>query len=321
MRIPYGFTLTSSGTLEINRSEANVVRMIFDFYMAGASLGKVVDMLHAKQISSPTGKAKWTRAAVDHLLSNGKYIAVIGMEKFMDAQFEKSARCNVDYDKEGTPRNQELWTTSTYFLYGGALQDDYRPGKEYIEPSTEALVSIMIPDIFPQDLLHVPPTDILRFREKRKDERNQFLNAIKTLRNELAQADAPEVIEAIINDEKKKIDSAANEYRKSMDILRVAKFGSILTTVITVAADVLGYCSNFPDLYKGAIESSGLWAGILTGIFEKRVGNINNPYTYLAQIKSTFSYYPGASKLFGGQPQIAKYNYTLYRGFEEFIND
>ena len=34
MRIPYGFTLTSSGTLEINRSEANVVRMIFDFYMA-----------------------------------------------------------------------------------------------------------------------------------------------------------------------------------------------------------------------------------------------------------------------------------------------
>ena len=44
------------------------------------------------------------------------------------------------------------------------------------------------------------------------------MNAIKTLRNELAQADAPEVIEAIINDEKKKIDSAANEYRKSMDI-------------------------------------------------------------------------------------------------------
>lgn len=204
---------------------------------------------------------------------------------------------------------------------GNLLEYLVAADKEYIEPSTEALVSIMIPDIFPQDLLHVPPTDILRFREKRKDERNQFLNAIKTLRNELAQADAPEVIEAIINDEKKKIDSAANEYRKSMDILRVAKFGGILTTVITVAADVLGYCSNFPDLYKGAIESSGLWAGILTGIFEKRVGNINNPYTYLAQIKSTFSYYPGASKLFGGQPQIAKYNYTLYRGFEEFIND
>ena len=104
MRIPYGFELISDGTLEVNKDEANIVSMIFDFYMAGASLGKVVDMLYSKQISSPTGKAKWTRAAADHLLSNGKYIAVIGMEKFMDAQFEKSARCNVDYDKEGTPR-------------------------------------------------------------------------------------------------------------------------------------------------------------------------------------------------------------------------
>ena len=104
MRIPYGFVLISGGTLRVNEYEANIVSMIFEFYMAGASLGKVVDMLYSKQISSPTGKAKWTRAAVDHLLSNGKYIAVIGMEKFMDAQFEKSARCNVDYDKEGTPR-------------------------------------------------------------------------------------------------------------------------------------------------------------------------------------------------------------------------
>lgn len=111
MRIPYGFTLTNSGTLEIDKSEANIVCVIFDFYMAGASLGKVVDMFHSKQISSPTGKAKWTRAAVDHLLSNGKYIAIIGLEKFMDAQFEKSARCNVDYDKEGAPRKDTRYVS------------------------------------------------------------------------------------------------------------------------------------------------------------------------------------------------------------------
>ena len=94
MRIPYGFELISDGTLEVNKDEANIVSMIFDFYMAGASLGKVVDMLHSKQISSPTGKLKWTRATVDHLLSNGKYVAVVGLEKFLDVQFEKAARCN-----------------------------------------------------------------------------------------------------------------------------------------------------------------------------------------------------------------------------------
>ena len=111
MRIPYGFTLNSSGTLEINKGKANIVCMIFDFYMSGASLGKVVDMLHAKQIPSPTGKARWTRAAVDHLLSNGKYITIIGLEKFMDVQYEKSARCNVDYEKEGTPRKNTRYVS------------------------------------------------------------------------------------------------------------------------------------------------------------------------------------------------------------------
>lgn len=111
MRIPYGFTLANSGMLEINRSEEDIVCMIFDYYMEGASLGKVVDMLHAKQIPSPTGKAKRTRAAVDHLLSNDKYIAITGLEKFLDAQFEKSARCNVNYDKEGAPRKETRYVS------------------------------------------------------------------------------------------------------------------------------------------------------------------------------------------------------------------
>ena len=103
MRIPYGFNLTALGTMEIKETESETVRMIFDYYLAGSSLGKVVDMLYKKQIPSPTGKAKWTRAAVDHLLSNSKYIAIVGFESFTDAQFEKNARCNIDYDKAGSP--------------------------------------------------------------------------------------------------------------------------------------------------------------------------------------------------------------------------
>lgn len=111
MRIPYGFTLTNSGGLETNKSEAENVALIFNFYMAGASLGKVADMLFSKQIPSPTGKAKWTRAAVDHLLSNGKYVAIIGLKKFLDVQFEKAARCNIDYDKEGLPRKSTRYVS------------------------------------------------------------------------------------------------------------------------------------------------------------------------------------------------------------------
>lgn len=111
MRIPYGFILTGSGTLKINKDEADIISMIFDFYIAGASLGKIVNMLYAKQTPSPTGKPKWTRASVDHLLSNGKYVAIIGWEKFLDAQFEKSARCNIDYDQEGSPRKDTRYVS------------------------------------------------------------------------------------------------------------------------------------------------------------------------------------------------------------------
>ena len=92
MRIPYSFELTSIGTLEIKENEAETVRMIFDYYLAGASLGKVVDMLYKKQIPSPTGKAKWTRAAVE-------------------VQSEKSTRCNVDYDKVGSPRRSTRYVS------------------------------------------------------------------------------------------------------------------------------------------------------------------------------------------------------------------
>lgn len=111
MRIPYAFNLTSTGTLEVKENEAQVVQIIFDYYLAGASLGKVVNMLYEKHIPSPTGKAKWTRAAVDHLLSNSKYIAIVSLKSFMDVQFEKSARCNVDYDKAGAPRKETRYVS------------------------------------------------------------------------------------------------------------------------------------------------------------------------------------------------------------------
>lgn len=90
MRIPYAFHLNSTDAFEIIENKAEIIQMIFDYYLAGASLGKLADMLYAKQIPSPTGKIKWTRAAVDHILSNSKYIAIVGLETYMRVRFEKS---------------------------------------------------------------------------------------------------------------------------------------------------------------------------------------------------------------------------------------
>lgn len=103
MKLPYGDVLVNE-EIVICEERADIVRSIFGYYLAGASLGKVIDMLAAKSISSPSGNPKWTRAAIDILLSNAKYIPIVGMKSYMDAQFEREHRCNVDYDRAGHPR-------------------------------------------------------------------------------------------------------------------------------------------------------------------------------------------------------------------------
>ena len=103
MKLPYGYVLDGE-EIVVYEEKAGVVRNIFEYYLAGASLGKIVDMLFAKGILSPTGNPKWTKAAVDKLLANKKYIPIVGVSVYMDAQFEKEQRCNVNYNKARHPR-------------------------------------------------------------------------------------------------------------------------------------------------------------------------------------------------------------------------
>ena len=103
MKLPYDYVLNGE-EIAIHEERAGVIRDIFEHYLAGASLGKIVDVLFTKGIPSPTGNSKWTRSAVDKLLANKKYIPIVGMKVYLDAQFERERRCNVDYDKTGHPR-------------------------------------------------------------------------------------------------------------------------------------------------------------------------------------------------------------------------
>lgn len=112
MKLPYGYVLLGE-EITVHEEKADVIRNIFEYYLAGASLGKIVDMLFAKGIPSPTGNPKWTRAAVDKLLGNKKYIPIVGINVYLDAQFEKDHRCNVDYEKAGHPRKADRYRSSS----------------------------------------------------------------------------------------------------------------------------------------------------------------------------------------------------------------
>ena len=112
MKLPYGYVLAGEEII-VHEGKADVVRSIFEYYLAGASLGKIVDMLFAKGVPSPTGNSKWSMAAVDKLLANKKYIPIVGMKVYLDTQFEKDHRCNVDYGKAGHPRKSTRYQSSS----------------------------------------------------------------------------------------------------------------------------------------------------------------------------------------------------------------
>ena len=113
MKLPYGYVLVGE-EITVHEEKADVIRNIFEYYLAGASLGKIVDMLFTKGIPSPTGNPKWTRATVDKLLANKKYIPIVGMKIYLEAQFEKDLRCNMDYDKVGHPRKAVRYRSPSF---------------------------------------------------------------------------------------------------------------------------------------------------------------------------------------------------------------
>jgi site-specific DNA recombinase len=84
-KFPFGYTINEDGNINVNEREADVVKLIFQSYIAGCSLGEISDILLEKQILSPSGNDTWARAAVDKILSNSKYIPhIINVEQFFE---------------------------------------------------------------------------------------------------------------------------------------------------------------------------------------------------------------------------------------------
>lgn len=77
----YGYDINPDGELTVNPDEAKVVCWIFERYLVGDSLGKIAAGLEKQGISSPTGRPKWNREAIDNLLSNEKYTGRVLLQK------------------------------------------------------------------------------------------------------------------------------------------------------------------------------------------------------------------------------------------------
>ncbi len=103
-RLCYGYCKDANGDVCLNEAEAEVVSNIFEKYKEGYSLGGIVDWLYQQGIPSPSGKERWTRAAVDKMLSNKSYAPhILSIKQFMDIQLMKLDRSNIERDDNWDP--------------------------------------------------------------------------------------------------------------------------------------------------------------------------------------------------------------------------
>ena len=79
-----------------NEAEAKIVRWIFDCYLVGDGLGKIVAGLQKQGIPSPTGKPKWNRESISKLLSNEKHTGSVLLQKTLSV-------CGTQF------KNEESW--------------------------------------------------------------------------------------------------------------------------------------------------------------------------------------------------------------------
>lgn len=149
----YGYKKGCDGLLEIVPEQAEVVRNIFNWYLQGDSFHRITSKLYELQIPSPTGKEKWTAAAISKLLSNEKYTgdvilqktyiqdfwnhtqagndwvlpkylyesnnpAIISKEIFVQVQAAKSSRSNVENSENGGVKRKSTRHSSNSGLSG-----------------------------------------------------------------------------------------------------------------------------------------------------------------------------------------------------------
>lgn len=147
----YGYRKSEDGSLLIVPEEAETVRLIFNLYLSGYSIIGIIHELESRSISSPTGKPKWCRRAIDTLLSNEKYRggstattvlmsdapqskqrarylfsdhheAIIDEKTFIAIAKEKQRRCNIEVDENGVHRKKTRYTAK--IRVSGSLKEE-----------------------------------------------------------------------------------------------------------------------------------------------------------------------------------------------------
>ncbi|MBU2549458.1 MAG: hypothetical protein KKB20_13660 [Proteobacteria bacterium] len=204
------------------------------------------------------------------------------------------------------------WTGSTFFKYDGEVEDFP------FDEQTQALATLVIRDFIPQNILDIRPQELIKFREKYRDERRRFLNTIRNAAKIISECEDNTVYIDRLNDLKKDIESALNDYRGSMSALNIAGWTGIKSlsfpVIAKVATAIGGIALDVTTLF--IISVSGIAIGLVSGFSnwkeKRRKLEKDSDYSYLIHLQRNWK---------GSARYNHDYNYFLCREMEEFIND
>ena len=79
---PYGYTY-KDGNLITQPEEAKIVRLIFDRYLGGGTIGKIVNELTSRAIPTKSGRKTWFKKVVASILRNPIYCGYIEWDRIV----------------------------------------------------------------------------------------------------------------------------------------------------------------------------------------------------------------------------------------------
>ncbi|MGB7745717.1 MAG: hypothetical protein WBN75_00305 [Verrucomicrobiia bacterium] len=201
------------------------------------------------------------------------------------------------------------WTGATYFKYDGMVED--WPREEF----PLVLAALVVRDFVPTNILNITPAALLSFREKYRDERRRFVGAVQSSAKALANCHDAKLVRDVFEDMKRDIAASMEDYKRSMDILKVETWTGMKTIIFPATTGVISKYIPLDPTQLAILNATGLAMGVVSGLatMKQKGKRLSEEYDY--------SYLVNLQREWQTCYRGEDWNYFLCRQMEEFIND
>lgn len=203
------------------------------------------------------------------------------------------------------------WTATNYFIMDGCYDD------LHTSDSPCYLYSLILQELTPVNIGNIPSKEILKFRDKRRDEIANLRASIFHLYTDLKLIEDMEIFKDKIRDRLKDVKKAVEDFKNSADIINAKQWFGLSIIGVPIIAKIADF---FPisDVSKACVIGTGIALGLIYSIAASKNEMAalikGSPFSCLSLMEHQFVNY--TSRRGGGD-----INFHAYNCLEEYIND